>query len=136
MSTGASYQVLGIDPADPSTMSASSHGLFALVGLLALAAPFAAPYWRDRRARWLPAAPLAFLVLTFIKFRWELGRMVSRAGEIGGSNSDFGQFASSMTHQAMQSITDAISPGIGLYLIVAASVVLAWMAWRQPTAAN
>ena len=45
---------------------ATSHGLFAIIGLIAIAAPFAAPFIRTAWARYLNAAPLAYVLVAWV----------------------------------------------------------------------
>src|SRR5580658_867635 len=64
------WDLLGTDFSDPTTIASTSHGLFAFIGLLAIALPFVAPFIRDPRAKYLNVAPLAFILLMGIKFWW------------------------------------------------------------------
>src|SRR5712692_3666950 len=62
----------------------SSHGLFAFLGLLAIVAPFAAPFIRLPWSKYLNAAPLGFLLLSVPKFWWDARQAVGgAAGELG-----------------------------------------------------
>jgi len=115
------WDFLGFSMGNLSNGVQSSHGLFSLIGLLAIAAPFAAPYLSDLRAKYLNAAPLAFLVLTPIATWWDIRRTI---GPTGGIFRDVAENATS-------EILDAISIGGGGYLIIAASLFLALKAFRK-----
>jgi hypothetical protein len=62
------WNLLGVDFNNPESMLAggSSHGIFGLLGLLCIAAPFAAPFLKMPWAKYLNAAPLAFFVVGFL----------------------------------------------------------------------
>lgn len=60
------WNLLGIDFNNPETILKSDHGFFAFLGFLCIVAPFAAPFIRVAWAKYLNAAPLAFLIIGFI----------------------------------------------------------------------
>jgi cation transport ATPase len=62
------WDLLGVDFNNPETLAAgsSSHGLLSIIGLIAIAAPFAAPFIRAAWSKYLNAAPLAFVVIGLI----------------------------------------------------------------------
>lgn len=62
------WDLLGVDFNNPVTLAGggSSHGLFSILGLIAIAAPFAAPFLRAAWAKYLNAAPLLFVVIGLI----------------------------------------------------------------------
>ena len=128
------WEILGADVARPG-FGGESHGLFALVGLGAIACPFVVPFLRRRWARWLNAAPLAFLVLTFLKIRWDISSAVRQMGKAGGGMaSGMGMFGAQMAEtamkSAMKSMTDAMSIGYGTYVLVAVAIFLAVRSFR------
>jgi hypothetical protein len=69
------WELLALDLSNPMNMGSGSHGLFALIGLAAIAAPFAAPFIRHAQANYLNAMPLAYLVMAFLKIRSDLKEM-------------------------------------------------------------
>jgi len=115
------WEFLGFSMNNLSNGVQSSHGLFSLIGLLAIAAPFAAPYLSDVRAKYLNAAPLAYLVLTPIATWWDIRRTI---GPTSGIFRDVAQSASS-------EMLDAISIGAGGYVIIAAALFLAAKAFKK-----
>ena len=60
-------------------LSLSSHGLLSIIGLAAIAAPFAAPFVRHPRAKFLYAMPLAYLILVAMAVLWDYNHAISEA---------------------------------------------------------
>src|SRR5438128_1380499 len=84
------WEFLGVDLSNIATLAFVKHGLFSFIGLLAISAPFAAPFIKHPRAKYLNAMPLSYLVLAALKFRWDLGRLAGMAGRGGGMFPDGG----------------------------------------------
>jgi hypothetical protein len=99
----------------------SSHGLFSLIGLAAIAAPFAAPFLKHPRAKYLNAAPLAFLVLTTLRTWWSIDSAFGGSESGGG----MGKLFSGMAKGMMDAVTDSMSLGLGAYVLIASALVLA-----------
>ena len=60
-------KLIGIDFNDlESLATGGSHGFFSLIGLIAIAVPFAAPFVRAKWSKYLNAAPLGYIVLGLI----------------------------------------------------------------------
>jgi hypothetical protein len=113
-----------------------NHGLWALVGLVVLVGPIAAPFLRHPRARLLNAAPLGFLVLTAVKVRWGISSAVSDLGAAADQvPPEMRRLASEMARTAAQSISSAISLGWGAYVMAVAAIVLALQVRRPMSAA-
>jgi hypothetical protein len=109
------WDVLGIDFSNLlSNIGGPSHGFLALIGLICIAAPFAAPFWKDPRARWLNALPLVFLILATAKIMYSV-------------------------HDAMGGIpTGGESPfsyGAGAYLLGISALVLAALSLKKTATA-
>jgi hypothetical protein len=117
-------------------LGVESHGLFALLGVAAIAAPFAAPFLRHPRARFLYAAPAAYFVLACLKIRWSIGSAANTAGQMGAATGlmtpELQKYIDDMTKTAVKAMMDAISVGFGTYVILAASIVLAVQAFKAP----
>lgn len=61
------WKLIGIDFNDlQSLATGGSHGFFSLIGLIAIAVPFAAPFVRAKWSKYLNAAPLGYIVLGLI----------------------------------------------------------------------
>jgi hypothetical protein len=117
------WEILGINQATLSNPAATDHGFFALIGLLAIAAPFAVPFVRHPRAKLLNAAPLAYLVAAILGLLW---RMNSAAGSAGGN----AEFARGLAREVASAAWEAISIGLGTYVLIAATGLLAYQAYR------
>ena len=92
-----------------------SHGLFGLLGLLAIAAPFARPFVVHTKAAWLNALPLAFVVLAVLRLLYTINRA---AGNVGANR------------EVTSVVQDVISLGSGACILVAAGAFLAFRAFR------
>lgn len=62
------WGLLGVDFKNLESMAigGGSHGLFSLLGIIAIALPFAAPFVRAEWSRYLNAAPLAYILIGLI----------------------------------------------------------------------
>ena len=92
---------------------ATSHGLFSIIGLVAIAAPFAAPFIQTAWARYLNAVPLAYVMVAWIAIYIN-------------ENSAFGVIAKE----------EGVSPfslGWGIFVVTIAAIVLAAGVLKKPT---
>ncbi len=87
-----------------------------MIGLVAIAAPIAAPFLRHARASYLNAAPLALLVLAWLKFRWDISQIAGKG----------------VPDEAKKMLLDMFSANFGLYVLVLAGLVLAVFALKAP----
>jgi hypothetical protein len=92
----------------------TSHGFFAFLGVLCIAAPFAAPFWKHPYSRYLNVVPLAFLVIATAKIMWSVHDATS--GMPAGVDSPF-------------------SCGAGTYLLALSALALAALALKKPATA-
>jgi hypothetical protein len=62
------WGLIGTDFSNPESIlrGTGDHGLFALIGLMAIAAPFAAPFIRVTWSRYLNAAPIVYFMVAFL----------------------------------------------------------------------
>lgn len=118
------WQILGLNEAALSNASASDHGLFALIGLVAIAAPFAVPFLRHPRAKLLNAAPLVYLVAAIIGLLLRINSATSGAG--AGS-----EIARGMAREVASAAWEALSIGLGTYVLLAATGFLAYQAYKS-----
>jgi hypothetical protein len=109
------WQILGLNLQNPFNLT-GSHGLFGMVGLLAIAAPFAHPVVAHPRASWLNAAPLAFVVLAVARLFYNINRAAANVG----ANREVSEF-----------VQELVSLGIGAYILVAAGAFLAFLAIKR-----
>jgi len=107
------WGLIGINFTDMLLMQpAISHGLFAILGLIASAAPFAAPFIQTAWARYLNAAPLAYVLAAWIAIYIN-------------ENNAFGVIAKE----------EGVSPfslSWGIFVLTAAAIALAAGALKKP----
>jgi hypothetical protein len=108
------WEILGLDLQNPFNIT-GSHGLFGMLGLLAIAAPFARPFVAHPKASWLNALPLAFVVLAVLRLLYTISRA---AGNVGANR------------EVTSFVQDLISLGSGAYILVAAGAFLAFLAFK------
>ena len=82
------WNLLGVDFNDPTTLAGAggSHGAFALLGILAIAAPFAVPFIRTAWSRYLNAAPLAFILIAFAVMYFQINKAFGDLEKMGAPN--------------------------------------------------
>jgi len=119
------WELLAIDLSNPMNMaSGGSHGLWAMLGLVGIAAPFAVPFLQHPQAKYLNAMLLTFLVLTPLKAWWDINQTV---GKLGGSLGE-------LPDGAFKQFMDVISIGVGTYILIVAALVLAIQAFKSRAA--
>jgi hypothetical protein len=91
---------------------ATSHGLFAIIGLISSAAPFAAPFIQTAWARYLNAAPLAYVLAAWIAIYFN-------------ENNAFGVIAK-------EEGVNPFSLSWGIFVLTIAAIVLAAGALKKP----
>ncbi len=120
------WQLLQINNLTSGDVTTGSVGLFGLIGLVSIAAPFARPFISHPLARWINAAPLLFLLATYIRFQWMMRDAIDSAQRQAGSlGPDSSAFATSMINSVLKSMEQAIHLAYGLWIVLAASFVLA-----------
>jgi hypothetical protein len=110
------WNLLGIDFNNPASLTGVSndHGLFAMLGLVCIAVPFAAPFIKTPWSHYLNAAPLAFVLI---------GWVVIYSGE----NKAFGDLAK-------MAGGSPFSFSWGIFVLAIAAAVLATGALKKPAA--
>lgn len=111
------WESLALDLGNPLN-NPGSHGLGSMLGLLAVAAPFASPYLRHPRAHLLLAAPAAFLGLFVLRLVWSMRGLLS--------DDPMTQVAGAV----VANVFSALSPGLGLFVLPIAAGFLAVRALR------
>jgi hypothetical protein len=111
------WEILGLNLQNPFDMT-GSHGLFSLIGLLAIAAPFARPFVTHPRAGLLNALPLLFIVTAVARLLYTIN---NAAGSVGASREVSGL------------VQEVLSLGSGTYVLFAASgfLTLQWFRSRS-----
>jgi hypothetical protein len=82
------WGLLGTDFNDPRQIVAvgNNHGWFAIIGLAALAVPFAAPFVRTAWSRYLNAAPFAYVLIALIAIYRNESNAFSELAKLAGSS--------------------------------------------------
>jgi hypothetical protein len=108
------WDVLGIDTNNPASLTSGggSHGFFGLLGIVAIAVPFAVPLISATWAKFLNAAPLAYVLIGFATVYTQIHKALAPL-EGGGGPSIF-------------------SWSWGLFVLGAATLVLAAHALKGP----
>jgi len=66
MMTFSFWNLLGFDFSDTTTTTTGNHGVLSIIGIIAIAAPFAAPFIRTSWSRYLNAAPVVFILAAWL----------------------------------------------------------------------
>ena len=149
-STFTFWQFLALDLSNeslPLQLVLASHGLLSILGLAAIAAPFAAPFVRHPRAKFLYAMPLVFLFLVAVAVLWNGSHAISEAGDmVKGSvtyvpgnprwNQQQAQSMQGVTDRLADSLMNDLSIDYGVFVIVIASLFLAVQVLSHPGYGN
>jgi hypothetical protein len=111
------WDLVGLDPNTNIMAVPASHGLFGLLGLLAIAAPFAAPFIRTPKAQFLYAMPLGYVAIAVVVIRSDL-------------NTFFGHIFGATLTDAMKLLSFSFASGT--YVLAIVSLFLAVQALRHP----
>jgi hypothetical protein len=106
------WEFLGLNLQQAGTIEIS-HGFWAVLGILCIALPFAAPFVEDPRAKFANALPLAYSLIAIFAQRSSIIKILSIPGVSDASS--------------------ALSMQLGSYLVLAAGVVLASRALKKST---
>jgi len=110
-----------------STMSGKgSTGFYGFLAIVALAGPFLAYFWKDKRAQLGGTLPLLFMLLVALLVRHAIS---SAAG--GGSSEMAAQVPSEMLDMARKEMMKAISIGMGAYLSLLAALYLGFISVKK-----
>ena len=120
------WEFLAMDMTNPSSPT-GGRGLIGLLGMLCLVAPVVRPFVRHAKARYLNAAPLAFIVGGFLLVYWRLSR---GAGPIG-ENASIEEIARGIQREAARALLDSLSISPAAIVLVLAAVFLAVKGLRE-----
>ena len=120
------WEFLALDMANPQSPT-GSRGLLGLLGMLCLVAPVARPFVRHARARYLIAAPLAFITLSTLLVFWRLSR---GAGDIG-ENATLEEMTRGIQREAAKALLESMSISPAAIVLVIAAVYLAVIGLRK-----
>lgn len=117
--------VLGLDLG--SNEPTGSFGFWSFLGLIAVILPWTVPWLKTRWAPLLLGAPLLMAIIAFIRVRLQIHHLastaVSQAEQMGGSGA--GAMVQGMMDQMSSKLAQAISYGVGLWIVVLVALLLA-----------
>jgi hypothetical protein len=140
------WQFLALDLSNeltPLQLVLGSHGLLSIIGLVAIAAPFAAPFIQHPRAKFLYAMPLLYLILVGVTVLWNYNHAIDEAVDMAKRSVSYNAGNPQWNRQqqlALQGVAgrleqlllNSISIGYGVYVLVIASLVLAARVLKRP----
>ena len=104
-----------------------SAGLYGFFCIVALAAPLAPQFWKDRRAHLGGVLPLVFMVFVAVMIYMGISDGMKQAqGMASGFGGDAGRMAAEMGKEMLATALRAISVGTGCYVALVASLYLAF----------
>lgn len=122
--------VLGLD-----LENGSSFGFWSLLGLVAVALPWIAPWLRARWTALLHGAPLVMIAIAYAHVRWEMHAKVAdaikQAGAFGGPQAQ--AVIKGMIDQMAANVSKAISYDFGFWIVLLVSLYLAFTGIKQFT---
>lgn len=131
------WQVLGFLNADtPLQMlaggrSGPSAGFYGVLAIVCLAGPFAAQFWKDRRAHLGGLLPLLFMIVVGLMVRSTLQNLTGGGEAAGGFGGELGGMYADMQRQARAEAMKAVSIGFGAWLSLLASLYFAAMGLKD-----
>ena len=106
-----------------------SRGLLGLLGMLCIVAPVARPFIQHAKAKYMNAAPLAFIVVAPLLVYWRL------AGGIGGPSGEpetLAELQRGVQREAAKAMLDSLSISwFGALVLVIPAVFLAMKAFKE-----
>jgi hypothetical protein len=131
------WDMLAVNPSNPG-LDLGTHGPFGFLAVVALCAPLAAPFVQTARARLLYLAPLVFSMLAGARYWWGLTHLALDTGPsfpvpgLGASDPRVTALIDQFTATAKQVLMSSVSAGYGLFVLFAAALVLAVLAFVRP----
>ena len=121
------WEYLAMNLENPQSAT-GGRGLLGLLGLLCIAAPVARPFIQHAKAKYLNAAPLAFLVVAPLLVYWRLAGGIGPAGE----GETLAEITRGVQREAAKALLDSLSPSwFGAIVLVVPAVFLALKAFRR-----
>ena len=105
-----------------------SRGFLGLLGMLCIVAPVARPFIQHAKAKYLNAAPLAFIVVAPLMVYWRLAGGIGPAGE----GETLAELTRGVQREAAKALLDSLSPSwFGASVLVIPAVYLASKAFKR-----
>jgi hypothetical protein len=120
------WEFLALDMTNPQS-PVGSRGLVGLLGMLCLVAPVARPFVQHAKARFLNAAPLAFILVGYLLVYL---RFSGGAGDVD-ENATLAEMAAGIQREAAKALLDSMSISPAAIVLVAAAAYLAFIGLRE-----
>ena len=120
------WEFLAMDMTNPNSPT-GSRGLIGLLGMLCLVAPVVRPFVRHAKARYLNAAPLAFIVVGFLLVYWRLSR---GAGDVG-EDATIAEMAAGIAREMGKAFLDSMSISPAVVVMLGAAAFLAYLGLKE-----
>ena len=121
------WEYLAMSPNNPQSPT-GSRGLLGLLGMLCILAPVARPFIQHAKAKYLNAAPLAFIVVAPLLIYWRLAGGLGPAGE----PQTLVELQRGVQREAAKAMLDSLSPSwFGAIVLVIPAVFLALKAFKR-----
>ena len=120
------WEYLAMDVTNPQTPS-GSHGLLGLLGLACILAPVARPFVQHAKARYLNAAPLAFIVVAPLLVYWKMTRGIGPAG----AENSLAELTRGVQREAAKALLDSLSISAGAVVLLVPAAFLAAAAFKR-----
>jgi hypothetical protein len=120
------WDFLALDMTNPQSPT-GSRGLLGLLGMLCLVAPVARPFIQHARARFLNAAPLAFILLGYLLVYL---RFSGGAGDVD-ENATLAEMAAGIQREAAKALLESMSISAAAVVLVGAAGYLAFLGLRE-----
>lgn len=139
------WQMLGVVNAswDMNTLQSvamQDKGIYGLLGIIALAGPFIAQFWKNPLAHLGNVLPLLLMLLVGSLFYLEIHRSVDAAVEqavaLSGGNYQMKEHLRKMAEKMLEEALKALHIGVGAYIALAASTYLAFVGATKYLAAK
>ena len=120
------WDFLALDMANPQSPT-GSRGLIGLLGMLCLVAPVARPFVQHAKARFLNAAPLAFVLAAYLLF---YVRFSGGADDVG-DNATLAEMTAGLQREAARALLESMSISAAAIVLVGAAGYLAFLGLRE-----
>ncbi len=120
------WDFLALDMTNPQSPT-GSRGFLGVLGMLCLVAPVARPFVQHARARFLNAAPLAFVLVGYLLVYL---RFSGGAGDVD-ENATLAEMAAGIQREAAKALLESMSISAAAIVLVGAAAYLAFLGLRE-----
>ena len=139
------WQMLGVVNASGGMDTLQSvamldKGIYGLLGIIALAGPFIAQFWKNPLAHLGNALPLLLMLLVvglvYFEIHGSVDAAVEQASALGGGNDQMKEHIRRMAEKMLEEALKALHIGVGAYIALVASTYLAYVGLTKYLAAK